>query len=635
MKPFVFLLLIAVLTHLGACQKHPANNKAKPNGKNLIIDSLKQAFKTMPYLQADSAAVVIERIKERYVSAHDDDALMEYYRQATNYFCFVMNDPIHSRLMADSAMILGEEQKDLSYKSNLIYGVYSLYMQDYNKASSCFLISIKTQPAPIDSIAFVEVHACLSEVYAALDDYEQASKYYEPVLNFVQHLDTLHKIITYINAYKYTDGKIYPQRAQQFIYKAKALAHVVQDKSLSAYVSYNLSSYYWNMEMQDSSIFYARQSLDIMKQTQGRFHQREKVLLMLAKNYTVQRKYSDARMILQGIDIGDSTLTIDISDKLDYYKMLHSIYKNEGSNSEAMNALEIWNELKIKADEKNSSKLLLRYERDINKLEMDRRELKAQYKIAAQKQRSIFMIALSFAITLFAIVAFLYWGNKRKMETERIIAAKDYMLIEKEKNHLLQQIEERNRIAREIHDDIGTSLTSVFMAIELIKINPSDPAALEMIKRSSNSLSNQINEIIWNINIKNDNLQSLLHYIVRFAKPFLANANISLTWNEEPLKENIPVDGFKRRSIYLIIKELLNNIVKHARASHVTISIKHEAAILHLTIADNGVGITMAHTGSNHNGNGLGNISESAEKLNGRAKWDFINGTTVSITIPL
>lgn len=548
-----------------------------------------------------------------------------------------MNDPIATGNMADSAVMLGEKEKTLLYMSDLIYGIYTLSIDDYKKATASFINSINEQPTPIDSAAYLEVHGCLAEVYGELKDYEQASKYYAPIImNAQKSNDTLQKIIAYVNAFKYADTKANPHQAKEYLFYAKYLAAQVKNKSLSPFVNYYLSSYYINSNMPDSSMYYARLSLDAMNQKDSRFHQKEKLLLILANYYCKEKMYDKAREIVNEINPNMGSAAMDMSDKLDYYQVLYAINKAQKNHIEALSSLEKLNELKEEADKKTSSKLLLRNEREVHKLEIERNTLIAQNKMTEQKQWSIFIVVLSFTITLMVIAMFLYWRNRKQNETEKLVAAQEYALIQKEKEHLLQQIEERNRIAREMHDDIGTSLTSVFMALELIKIKPSDPTGLDMMKRSTNNLSHQINEIIWNTNIKNDNLHSLLSYIARFAKPFLSDAGIKLEWDDHQVKENVPVDGFSRRSIFLIVKELINNAVKHSHAQVVKIIISFSDQMLHFEIADNGIGLSNSQKKEgDHKGNGLDNITQSVEQLNGRIKWVEANGTIVYISIPI
>jgi signal transduction histidine kinase len=157
-----------------------------------------------------------------------------------------------------------------------------------------------------------------------------------------------------------------------------------------------------------------------------------------------------------------------------------------------------------------------------------------------------------------------------------------------------------------------------------------------MIDRSASQLNDQINEIIWNMNVKNDNLESLSDYIVRFASNFLKEASIALSWDEALTEKNVPVTGQERRAIFLCTKELINNIAKHAEATRVELDINYHANMLTIDIKDNGVGLEGSKESSSGTGNGLLNIIKRIEGLNGLVTWQANEpGTHVHMAIPL
>jgi signal transduction histidine kinase len=177
------------------------------------------------------------------------------------------------------------------------------------------------------------------------------------------------------------------------------------------------------------------------------------------------------------------------------------------------------------------------------------------------------------------------------------------------------------------------------MAVEMIEMFPEEKEHLNMVRNTATNLHQQVNEIIWNLNTSNDNICSLNNYLISFARKFLAQANINLKSEELLDDEHKAIPSFQRRMIYLSFKELINNIVKHAHATEVKVSIETLGDRYQISIEDNGVGIDTppadpeaAPYGSS--GYGLGNISRNISRLFGTVRWQRANasgGTRVDI----
>ena len=142
--------------------------------------------------------------------------------------------------------------------------------------------------------------------------------------------------------------------------------------------------------------------------------------------------------------------------------------------------------------------------------------------------------------------------------------------LERQKSQFLRQQaveQERSRISAELHDDIGGGLTAIRLLSEMnLEKNGDDSTRkyLEKISSSSNELIQKMNEIVWAMNINNDNLQSLISYTRQYAVSYLDDLDIKC---EVEITENIPdiiVTGNNRRSVFLLVKEALNNIAKHS-----------------------------------------------------------------------
>lgn len=196
--------------------------------------------------------------------------------------------------------------------------------------------------------------------------------------------------------------------------------------------------------------------------------------------------------------------------------------------------------------------------------------------------------------------------------------------------------QERDRISQELHDDLGARFTSIKLASELLTLKSPDKKSreLDIILTNNENIFIKIKEIIWSLNSQNDTLGNLILYIRRFAEEFLAIADVNLAFSDhtEDIHSTF-LEAYARRRIYLAIKEILNNAVKHAQATEISLSFSiRDSHTLHVSIADNGKGFEV---GQQHNDNGLQNVKNSVNNLAGSnvVLYSDKNGTTYDLTI--
>jgi len=210
--------------------------------------------------------------------------------------------------------------------------------------------------------------------------------------------------------------------------------------------------------------------------------------------------------------------------------------------------------------------------------------------------------------------------------------------LERQKSDFLRQQaveQERSRISAELHDDIGGGLTAIRLLSEMNLETNTDMSSrkyLEKISNNSNELIQKMNEIVWALNVNNDNLQSLVSYTRQYAVSYLDDLGIKC---KVDTPENIPdiiVTGNNRRSVFLLVKEALNNVVKHSGASSVDIKFNVNSR-LNIFVHDNGKGFTVNN--KNLHGNGLLNMQRRVQKLKGEMEILNHQGTKVVFDIPI
>jgi signal transduction histidine kinase len=185
-----------------------------------------------------------------------------------------------------------------------------------------------------------------------------------------------------------------------------------------------------------------------------------------------------------------------------------------------------------------------------------------------------------------------------------------------------------------MHDDLGAGLTRIkFITENMIEHNtdPSLKIDVQKLKSSSNELVEKMGEIIWAMNEKNNSLEDLLFYLRSYAVDYCSENKLSCDFIIPESIPSIIIDGQTRRNIFLVLKESLHNIVKHASAENVTVQVVMGKTLI-LTISDDGKGFVDS---PNTNGNGLLSMRQRAAGLNGKLFVHHDGPFTVQLEIPL
>ncbi|MCL2073626.1 MAG: histidine kinase [Marinilabiliaceae bacterium] len=172
----------------------------------------------------------------------------------------------------------------------------------------------------------------------------------------------------------------------------------------------------------------------------------------------------------------------------------------------------------------------------------------------------------------------------------------------------------RTRIASDLHDDIGSTLSSINLISEIASQHAQESAlakALSKIGTDSKVVLSSMDDIIWSVNPKNDSLSSLLVRLREYAIPLCESKNIALNMQAEDSIHSIKLEMDQRRNIFLIVKESINNAVKHSGCKNLTIDFSktHDLEIL---IQDDGCGFDPTSPSSR---NGIVNIKRRAEQI--------------------
>ncbi len=196
---------------------------------------------------------------------------------------------------------------------------------------------------------------------------------------------------------------------------------------------------------------------------------------------------------------------------------------------------------------------------------------------------------------------------------------------------------ERARIARDIHDDLGATLTQITLLSELTQRECAQPAQVtghaEQIGRAARELVQSMDETVWAINPENDNLPRLAGYIFQYAEKFFSGTPLRCRFDSPDDLPAHTLTAEARHHLFLATKEAMNNVARHAAATQVWLRLTVTDSELTLCIEDNGKGLPAQSDRTF--GNGLKNMQKRMQEIGGIFEWDSAPGAGTRIRFKL
>lgn len=226
--------------------------------------------------------------------------------------------------------------------------------------------------------------------------------------------------------------------------------------------------------------------------------------------------------------------------------------------------------------------------------------------------KTIWFMCLLLLLIVSSTIAVIKWRSQR--------------ILKKQLNELLLQKQldlERQRISREMHDDIGAGLTQIILMSDAAKRNMTAGREVEQIASTSRKLVNSMSEIIWSLNPENKTLEQLMSYLREQLHDLLEYSGFRYHLNFPDTEKIITLNNESMRTILLVTKEIVNNSIKHSKGTMISVNIGLTDSILTIEISDDGVGFDIGTVSS---GNGLKNIRHRIDRAGGKAEITSTTG---------
>ncbi len=237
------------------------------------------------------------------------------------------------------------------------------------------------------------------------------------------------------------------------------------------------------------------------------------------------------------------------------------------------------------------------------------------------------------------LLAVLIWNKELQRKVRERTRKLETEIRNRQRAELQRAAEaERARIARDLHDELGTGLTEVSLLAGAGLAESHETGKghhrFHDIAEKARALVSGLDVIVWAIDPKRNSLQSFADYLGHYATELFSASHIVCRFKIPIECDAVTLTEAARHSLFLAVKEALNNVIRHASATEVELQISQSSDLLQIVVADNGRGFDWNKI---QHGNGLANLRERLEALNGKCHIESQagKGTTVRFSVPL
>ncbi|UMB59750.1 sensor histidine kinase [Lutibacter sp. A80] len=646
MKIKILFCYLILITTIGYSQ----------NKNNKILDSLLQVSKTQKEVQLiktlndiswefknsniDSAFFYARKSLKISKNLNQQQAIASSYNSLAN--CF------DAKGILDSALTYHKKSLAIKLKIGQTIGAADSYNNigiaydlkgDFARSLESYFKALKIyeeeQNVPSNKLPMVLGN--IGIVYKKQKEYDKVLNYYKKALNIYEENNSPFGIVVtkgnigsvLLSLEKYNESISYSEEAKTLYSKLGYERYV-------PYMLNNIAIAKDSLKLRTAAQHYYKEAIVLFTKDQN-LYELAHAQIGLAKSLVTEKKYSEAISVVN--NALKTTQEKGFKEfEIKAYKLLANIESKLGNHKQAYNYYEAYavgkDSLFVEEKTKTIFELETKYETEKKEKEIAEQKEKLLKNELEIKNKNLTTLLLGSGLLVFTIISFgLYKRQQhKKREYKNKLALKEAQTYNK-----LQ--DQRLRISRDLHDNIGSQLTFIISSIDNLKFlsDPTNKKLLNKLSEINNFASTTISELrdtIWAMNtnkISFDNLQGRILSFIEKAKSATNNSihfNINIKVTSELLFSSV-----KGINIFRVIQEAINNAIKYAEASEITLQILENETSIKFEITDNGKGFNINTT---RLGNGLENMERRIKEIDGEITINSQpnNGTSIIISCP-
>lgn len=611
--------------------KNP-NDSCKVKKLNDIVWEVMYNDKKLSLKIATEALNIAEKTKNPVSLSDCYNTLGAYY--------YINSEFLKSISYHQNALIIRKKINDEKGLMKSYNNIGSSYKEigDFKKETEYYMLALKISEKLKDTLTWAAILNNLSDVFTRQEQYDKAEEYNNKVLLVRESINDKKGIAsTLINlATIYNKEKKY-EKAEACYKRIETILNESNDNFISAKYHANYAALLKDLNQLDKAVYHINKSIEINNKI-GNSNSNLVNYINLSAIYEARQEpkkanesYKHALDLSKEIGnllwqrqayLGLST-TFEQLKKYDLAyanRIEYEILKDSLGNINFKTNLNEINE-KYQTEKRENEIIKLKRQRQTDELNLTRQTL------LVQKRNHIitFIFVILFAAIIISYLLFNRYKIIQKQKQENAI-------IEMEQN-------ERGRIAKDIHDELGSGLSKIALIAEFSKQHFNGNKQLNdnisSISKTSKELMDNMRDLVWALNPENTTLDNLVARIYEYSGEYMEDIPIKTEFHFPEDVPSFKISKEAQRAIFLTFKEALNNSVKHSEASMLKIVLRINHQQIDFTISDNGKGFDFMHI--KKTGNGLHNMKQRIESIGGiyNIQSEIDLGTTIKLSIPL
>lgn len=619
----------------------------------LLLCSLGIYSQSTPKL--DSLKRVLAKLPKEGASFPGDTLRVRVLCEMGDKIVHIKNDSIAIFLKKVLATSVKSQYKVGILKANLLLAQY--YTFQPVRASEYLFKALAISEDLKSNRDILQLTNLIAENYFSLDEYDNAIKYFKRYSSLCKTLSTPENYLLSLNSVgvMFLLKKDY-KSALNYFYQCEQYNEVVKSAKVKTSTLINIAKVQIALGDYDNSIKRLKNAMLINDGYNDRisFSANEIVQIYLAKN-KLDKALFYAKMAY------NHRSQSDLNNIAYVNKALYEVYKRMGRADLAMKYLEQYTSTKLSQDSIKNSQLnrfmILDYKSEKQFQEIT--DLSQSILLEENKNR-LFLVGLCFAAAIIIII-FLFYNSLRKKNKEiafqknaiqelnnsleikvhnrtQELSKANEELIRKNEEIIVALVEgqtlERKRVAIELHDNLGSMLSAIKWRLEALnsgKLSEKEQQIYANIQNMVHSAYSEVRLISHNMlpNVLKE--RGIVGALEKLAEDINVSEKMSISLF---IDENISLSKKIELELYSICMELVNNIIKHAQATEILITLKTFQETIYFNVKDNGKGMDLLN---NNNGMGLKTLQERVRSINGEISFDSESekGTLVKISIPI